>query len=1276
MAKILGLDLGTNSIGWAIINTLNKDSKIVDAGVTVFQEGVNRVKGVEASKAAERTAYRLARRQKYRRRLRKYETLKVLIEYRMCPLSIQDLNNWVKYTKGEKRTYPTNQEFLSWLKTDELSNYTPYALRAEAATHVVDKLKLGRALYHLAQRRGFLSNRKDLTKSSEGVVKTQIDEITQEKGDLTLGQYFYSLYQKGDKIRGNYTSRTYHYVEEFEKICMIQKIGEPLHNKLYSALFYQRPLKSQKQLVGNCIFESNKPRCPISHFLFEEFRMLQYINSIKYRNSGEQQFDFLSQQQKELIIPKFMRTSKSSFQFSDISKVLTPKGEEYIFNYKEKDSVKGSPVSAWFEKIFGENWRETRINYNSPDGTRRQYTIEDIWHVLFDFDNDTLLEKFAKEKLQLNEEQIKSFMKIPIQQGYAALSLKAIKRILPFLRMGELYSHAVFLANIPMIVKPEIWRAEQNQHKIISEIHNLIKEHNEEKPDIAIINTVLKQIRDEEKKQRSLDFSGIDELIQNYSSEYFGSKNWEKLDTTSRKQYTTKIWNSVQFVLNTRMSYYQVPRIDERIDSFLRANYETNSSSKINIYHPSDVSFFDNISISQDGKKYLMSPEVPAIKNPMAMRTMHQLRKLINYLLEKGKIDEHTQIHIELANELNDKNKRVAIRKYQKEKETDREGYGKEVISFYKEHFDQDIIPTTSEILKYQLWEEQNHMCLYTGEQIGLSQFLGNNPSYDLEHTIARSFSYDNSQENLTLCSSKFNRNIKKQFLPTELSQYPNILQRIEEVYLKPLKDIEIKISKLKMSSINEDKDTKDRRIQQKEYLYLKKRYLQEKYRRFTMDNVPEGFKKSQLNDTRIITKYAAQYLKTSFTKVFAIKGTLTAEFRKLWGLQKRYEKKERNSHIHHTIDAIVLCGITRENYQRLATMIKGENSNGIRNFPLPWETLVSDIDKIVDEILVVHHTTDRALQDTKKKLRKGGKIQYKDKETKNHPIYIQGDCVRGQLHEETRYGAIIAPPHDKLKGSVRFVVRQSVDTLTKENVKNIVDARIRSLFEETIANGTFKDVIKTGLFFPTKDSSKSPTIIRKIRVYTPTIKDPVRLKDNSNISKHAHKQKVYVVNKTNYLVALYGTIDKNGKKVQDFELISLLSASKNKVQPYPLNKTKSGVLLPLKQVLKVGDIVLLKQTDDEDVWATPELLKDRLFQITGLSKSGGCKIHLILHHEARVSSTLKDKNGLFKIEEAANENTSRMLYSSQIIALVNNVDFRISPSGIIQRLLKEDSDA
>ena len=130
----MGLDLGTNSIGWAVVDKEGNDFSLVDKGARIFSEGVKSEKGIESSKAAERTGYRSARKIKFRRKLRKYETLKVLSENGMCPLSVDEVQEWRK--SGFKK-YPLNPEFLKWLRTDDEQNINPYIFRDKASKQKV-----------------------------------------------------------------------------------------------------------------------------------------------------------------------------------------------------------------------------------------------------------------------------------------------------------------------------------------------------------------------------------------------------------------------------------------------------------------------------------------------------------------------------------------------------------------------------------------------------------------------------------------------------------------------------------------------------------------------------------------------------------------------------------------------------------------------------------------------------------------------------------------------------------------------------------------------------------------------------------------------------------------------------------------------------------------------------------------------------------------------------------------------------------------------------------
>ena len=104
MKKTLGIDLGTNSIGL----TLRENDIFTWYGVYTFKKGVGEGKTGEFSYATKRTTHRSSRRLYNARRYRKWETLKVLIENDMCPLSIDELNNWKNYKKGVGRVYPVD----------------------------------------------------------------------------------------------------------------------------------------------------------------------------------------------------------------------------------------------------------------------------------------------------------------------------------------------------------------------------------------------------------------------------------------------------------------------------------------------------------------------------------------------------------------------------------------------------------------------------------------------------------------------------------------------------------------------------------------------------------------------------------------------------------------------------------------------------------------------------------------------------------------------------------------------------------------------------------------------------------------------------------------------------------------------------------------------------------------------------------------------------------------------------------------------------------------
>lgn len=1455
MAKILGLDLGTNSIGWAIVEKDGNDFSLVDKGVRIFSEGVKSEKGIESSRAAERTGFRSARKIKFRRKLRKYETLIVLSKNNMCPLSIEEVEEWKK--SGFKQ-YPLNPEFLKWLRTNEDQNVNPYVFRDRASKQKVSLFELGRALYHIAQRRGFLSNRLDqsaegileehcpkiqamvedlsskeeivtdlkeyfletgildanektgfakdldegdkklvslfksmlvIIKNNEnnfekgkeeiiarlnkkdvlGAVKGKIKDISQAMIDgnfETLGQYFFSLYNKS-KIRNQYTSREEHYLKEFNIICDKQGIGEIIADELlpekkynglakdlYKAIFFQRPLKSQKGLIGKCSFEKSKTRCAISHPDFEEYRMWTYLNTIKIGTQSEKTLRFLSQEEKQSLIPKFLR-KKDNFNFEDLAKELIPKNAtfnfyksskanevNYLFNYKPYDTVTASPVSASLKNIFGEDWKTKTISYKTKNSkgieVNRTVDYKDLWHLLSVSTSDIYLFQYAKEKLGLDDKEAKAFSKIRLKKDFASLSLNAIIKILPYVREGLLYSHAVFMANIESIVDESIWN-DCNQRKFIQDkIAKIIENHTFENGKLEAINSLIKECKTVgafySKEAESIYKSDLDKKLIPFVK-------FHKIELEKES-----ILNELFPVLIEQLKKYEyikINRLDEKVLDFIKGKNDdgeifcTNEKRINKLYHPSDIEVFKKKIIKDEfgnEKVVLGSPLTSSIKNPMAMRALHQLRKVLNTLIFEGQVDEKTIIHIEMARELNDANKRKGIQDYQRDIEKYRKEYIDEIKKDYKAAKGIDIEPTEDDILRYQLWIEQDKKTIYEEQctNISISQIIGSDPDYDIEHTIPRSRSQDNSQMNKTLCSKRYNREIKKNKMPIELSNYSDILDRVTPWQKKYLA-LEFEISGISRAiKAASTKEHKDRKIRLRHKLNLEKDYFKGKYERFIWEEPKVGFKNSQIPDTGIITKYSQAYLKSYFKRVESVKGGMVAEFRKIWGIQESYlendkkyfHEKDRSKHTHHTIDAITIACMTKEKYDALANAWTHEDKGQLgeaRKLLMdskPWKTFKEDLRKIEEEILVSHYTPDNVKKQSKKIVRVRGKKQYVaetikdvngkaivqkdaddkiifrlDKEEKRIPRLQQGDTIRGSLHQDSIYGAIKDPLNTE---EIRYVIRKDLESIKASDVENIVDETVKEKVKEAIANKVLvmsSNAQQQNKLDGTVWMNEEKAIpINKVRLYANSVKNPLHIKAHSDLSKsrHEHKQKVYGQNDENYCMAIY---ELDGKRdfelINNFDLAKLIKADQGY---YPLNKEKElkgkKVQFPIAKsnnrdvVLKRGQQVIFYDKEVEKPQDITEIIdfKGRIYIIEGLSiqriiqKSGKQDDYGVVtfryFKEARKSDEIKKDN--FKPDgtfKLGEVKPTRKMNHSQFSAFVEGIDFKVLPSGKFQKI-------
>ncbi|MCF7802074.1 MAG: type II CRISPR RNA-guided endonuclease Cas9 [Candidatus Marinimicrobia bacterium] len=428
MASVLGLDLGPNSIGWALID--DEAGKIIGTGVRIFEEGLNRKGAQEESKNATRRAARQARKMNARRKNRLKRLSYILTDLSMFP--------------GSK-----NEE-AAFFQID------PYKVRAEGLHRKLTLFELGRAFYHLNQRRGYKSNRKTDKENDKSVIyegkdgKIGINETTQAivtGGFQTLGEYLNAADPHETRRRNRYTTRAM-YLDEFNKLWNHQAqyypniLTEDAKPDIFDAIFYQRPLKSQKHTVATCTFEPQKRVAPKSSLVFQEFRILEQLSRLRILHP-ERENPKLSPSEHEFLVSELWK--RENWKLDAIRKKLHLP-EDTVMNLASQDKLFGHITNARIAKVFGDGW----YNLSSDE---QWY----IWHTLH-FYNDppnrpNWLENYARENWGLDAETAGKVPKITLESGYGQLSQKAMQRIIPYLKplpSGDIltYDKAVVLAGV------------------------------------------------------------------------------------------------------------------------------------------------------------------------------------------------------------------------------------------------------------------------------------------------------------------------------------------------------------------------------------------------------------------------------------------------------------------------------------------------------------------------------------------------------------------------------------------------------------------------------------------------------------------------------------------------------------------------------------------------------------------------------------------------------------------------------------------------------------
>lgn len=490
--KILGLDLGTNSIGWALIevNEENIPIQIIGMGSRIIplnsDDRDQFQKGQSISKNQERTKSRSQRKGYNRKQLKKninfkYSLKKILLELNIFP-----------------------SEDLWKLTTLDL-----WKLRNDAASEntTITPQQLGRILYLLNQKRGYKSARSEANaekKDTEYVAEIIGRYAQLKEKKQTIGQNFYDelLIANSNSTYFQIKKKVYPreaYIEEFDTIINIQKqqhnfltdnVIEKLRNEI---IYYQRPLKSQKGLVNICDFEGFNTKyidketkkekviftgpkvAPKSSPLFQICKIWETVNniSLKVKNPIGSKYKWSDRiptlEEKERIVKHL--SINANLSFIDLLSILNLKKEDTYANKQISRGIQGNFTYTEIHKILdrkellqfdlqvipsnhiayiidkksGEILAKKEGLQLSPEV--EQMPLYQLWHTIYSIKDIEECKNALVKRFNLDKDVAEKLSKIDFnKQAFGNKSNKAMRKILPYLMQGYDYSQACNLA--------------------------------------------------------------------------------------------------------------------------------------------------------------------------------------------------------------------------------------------------------------------------------------------------------------------------------------------------------------------------------------------------------------------------------------------------------------------------------------------------------------------------------------------------------------------------------------------------------------------------------------------------------------------------------------------------------------------------------------------------------------------------------------------------------------------------------------------------------------
>ena len=845
MGKTLGLDLGHNSIGWAIIDEPNNE--ILATGSRLFQAGVESVgTGREQSLNAQRREQRQARRQIFRNRLRRRKLLEYLIHFQMCPLTYDELQSW-RYGHFPEN----NASFKKWLKLD------PYEIRhrgiltdselKEEGKSPITREELGRAFYHIIHHRGFKSSRQSGSEDQNAIYKGSgavvganavADKIETYK---TLGNYLYHIHPKERekfhrqfdeneqelRVRARYTLREW-YVREFEQLWDKNAGRLGLDQEKYTRV--------KRKYLGNPEKSANK----------------QYLSRIEKKGygytllrKGETEKDcdielqipvpakslFGDPKQGVLFYQRPLQSQKQRLSRCTLERFT----KTVHFNGKKQSVQAGKPTCPVSHPLF-ELYRSYKF-INS---------IEFDNQALDERQRQTVLEVMNSRKQDVNFSTVKDQLGLPNAPfNYPDDHNVPVNKTIYGLKNligDEVWSkpekrddlwHIFYYYNDADKLHDKLRATYHFSEDILRKANNFYLKEGNSSLSLKAIRNILPFLVEGYEEDKAILLGGVKNA---YGKDKELNSLWDQLAVEEQDQIKEVVIDQI-----ARSGNKQGEAV-ANIKEFLKGEKGLDERQLNKLYHHSQPV------VTTDIQDFL--PEPPTIRNPIVQQALVELKKLINSLsqdyLNHG--EHFASIKLELARTLKQPRQARVKMKQQNEKNAEINQDARNFLDQY------GLAHTRTNVQKYRLWEELQQQngtaqCPYTGKPISIAELFGTGNQFQIEHIIPYSISLDDSLANKTLCEAEEN-GVKGDRTPYEFygsneAQWAAVKERAFS--LLPYKKA--------------------------------KRFTQEK----PEDN--DEFIARQMNDTTYMSREAGRYLKNICEDVQVFPGQLTAELRRNWGL-------------------------------------------------------------------------------------------------------------------------------------------------------------------------------------------------------------------------------------------------------------------------------------------------------------------------------------------------------------------------------------------------------